>query len=403
MNGGKNDRLTNEMIKEKLEEAVKSETPDMLDGLLSEIEQTEQKSKTAAGPALIPVPVAAEKKQKKPGLNKKNWYRGLAALAAALVLFIGAGSMLRMQNESFAVVGIDVNPSVELSVNRSDRVVAVNTLNDEGEELVSEMDLKGSDINVACNALIGAMLTHGYLTNESNSMLVSVRAEDSEKGRQLEQELSARLSRFLENSEVAAAIIGQYVEDDSELEAFADKHGISLGKALLIRKLLASGSSRMSEEALLKLSTQELILLGQQRKVQREDSYGKADTSKYIGKSKAIDLALSQAGVTKKQAVGARAEFDCDDGVIIYEVEFTAGGTEYEYDIDASTGKVISHEEEEERGSSSVKKQRESADDDDGDDDRDDDRYDRDDDDDDDDRDDDRYDRDDDDDDDDDD
>ena len=45
MNGGKNDRLTNETIKEKLEEAVKSETPDMLDGLLSEIEQTEQKKK----------------------------------------------------------------------------------------------------------------------------------------------------------------------------------------------------------------------------------------------------------------------------------------------------------------------------------------------------------------------
>ena len=310
----------------------------------------------------------------------------MAALAAVLLLFVGARSVFRGQNETFAVVGLDVNPSVELSVNRSDRVIAVNALNNEGSELVSEMDLKGSDINVACNALIGSMLTHGYLTSEMNSMLVSVRAEDSVKGRELEQEISQKLNQFMENSEVAAAIIGQYVEDDEALEAFAEKHNISLGKALLIRKLLASGSNRMSESALLKLSTQELILLGQQRKVQRDDSYGKADTSKYIGKSKAIKTAVKHAGFTRDQVINAVAEFDCDDGVIVYEVEFTAGGIEYEYDIDAETGKIISHESESWSRSSSAQKKHSDGNDDDDNDDDDDDRGDGDNDDDDDDR-----------------
>ena len=32
---------------------------------------------------------------------------------------------------------------------------------------------------------------------------------------------------------------------------------------------------------------------------------------------------------------------DCENGVIIYEVEFDTGGIEYEFDINASTGEVI--------------------------------------------------------------
>ena len=34
-------------------------------------------------------------------------------------------------------------------------------------------------------------------------------------------------------------------------------------------------------------------------------------------------------------------EFDFDDGITIYELEFTAGGNEYEYDVHAVTGKIL--------------------------------------------------------------
>ena len=37
----------------------------------------------------------------------------------------------------------------------------------------------------------------------------------------------------------------------------------------------------------------------------------------------------------------ARAfEFDSEDGLMVYEVEFYAGGTEYDYDINARTGET---------------------------------------------------------------
>ena len=39
-----------------------------------------------------------------------------------------------------------------------------------------------------------------------------------------------------------------------------------------------------------------------------------------------------------------RVEQDRDDGRSVYEVEFTAGGTEYDYEIDSGTGEILSYD-----------------------------------------------------------
>lgn len=351
-------KLENSDIEARLANAVKNETPDMLEDLISEIGAAEAVSVAAEKVNVTPEADATSDRtiagsrdgarnasSKKP-FARKTWFKALAGIAAVFVLFAGIRTMMSRQMEAFAVIGLDVNPGIELSINQDERVIATSAVNDEAKEILSDMKLDGSDINVACNAIIGAMLTNGYLTTDSNSVLVSVRANDTTQGRELEQKLSGNLNSYLENSEIAAAILGQVVEDDDELEAFAKDNDVSLGKAWLIRNLLASGNPKYTEESLLKLSTQELILLGQKKTVKKEDFYGEASTSKYIGAEKAKEVALKHAGIEAAQANRINAEFDCDDGVIVYEVDFTAGGYEYEYDIDAATGKIVtSHKE----------------------------------------------------------
>ena len=318
--------MNDRKIEEKLAGGIRNMKPDMLDSLMSEI--------YGAGGAEPEVPRSKR--------SFKYVYRAAIGLAAVLLLFFAGTQLAEKPAETFAVVGLDVNPGIELSLDKDERVISADAVNDDGIKILDEMDLRGSDIKVACNALIGSMLTKGYLSRESNSILVTVRAVDKKEGEKLEKELSDNLNSFLENSEIAAAIVGQYVNDDSDLKAFADEHGISVGKAWLIQELLASGSKHMDEESLLKLSTQELILLSQKKAGKRSNSYGKADTSKYIGKKKAIKIALTAAGTDRSSVSGLKAEFDCQDGRIIYEVEFTLGGQRYDYDIDALTGDIIS-------------------------------------------------------------
>ena len=233
---------------------------------------------------------------------------------------------------------------IKLSVDEAHKIIDAKALNDDGNIILDEMDLKGVDINTACNALAGSMLKHGYLSEMSNSVMVSVQSENKEDGLAIEQMVSGNLNDYLQDTEISGAVLGQYVDGDEALAAFAAEHNISAGKAWLIKNLMATNSKHMTEDALLKLSTQELILLSQERDVDVDDFYGDVDKSKYISKEDAIKAALQAAGLNDLQVDSGRAEFDCDDGIITYEVEFTANGQEYEYDINAQTGEIIKSE-----------------------------------------------------------
>ena len=70
------------------------------------------------------------------------------------------------------------------------------------------------------------------------------------------------------------------------------------------------------------------------------------DSQTYITAEQAKAAALSAAGFSASEVRGLKAEFDFDDGRAVYEVEFKKGVFEYDYDIDAVSGKVLKAEKE---------------------------------------------------------
>ena len=68
--------------------------------------------------------------------------------------------------------------------------------------------------------------------------------------------------------------------------------------------------------------------------------------SKKISAAEAKSIALAHAGLTEAQVKGLRAEYDRDDGRLEYDVEFRVGNMEYEYEIHAETGKILSWDKE---------------------------------------------------------
>lgn len=65
-------------------------------------------------------------------------------------------------------------------------------------------------------------------------------------------------------------------------------------------------------------------------------------STSYIGQEKAKSAALGDAGLTASQITRFQCEFDWEHGQPVYEIEFHYGTTEYEYEIDAYTGAVVS-------------------------------------------------------------
>ena len=83
---------------------------------------------------------------------------------------------------------------------------------------------------------------------------------------------------------------------------------------------------------------------------ERDEHYVPPVTSKTqstnISKSAAQKAALKHAGVKEADAYAISVEYDNDDGVKLYEVEFRSGRYEYTYEISALDGSVISHEKD---------------------------------------------------------
>ena len=62
----------------------------------------------------------------------------------------------------------------------------------------------------------------------------------------------------------------------------------------------------------------------------------------YISADRAKEIALADAGLKEGNAVFLKVKLERDDGRYQYDVEFYSGTTEYDYEIDAITGKILS-------------------------------------------------------------
>lgn len=67
------------------------------------------------------------------------------------------------------------------------------------------------------------------------------------------------------------------------------------------------------------------------------------DGSAAITEDQAREIALANAGLTAEEVTFLKTKLDRDDGRLVYDVEFyTADYTEYDYEIDAADGTVLS-------------------------------------------------------------
>lgn len=325
--------MENREVTEKVNQAFSHIVPDVRDAVLSDCEQRKGR-----------VLVMTNERQPYTRLKK------IIGIAAAFVIVLAGIAGFSVYNVNYAVastVSLDVNPSIEITVNRKERVLDVTAHNEDGAKVIGDMNFAGNDLDVTINALIGSMLRQGYLSDIANSILVSVDNTDTEKGAALQKKLADEINSLLQTDAFSGAVLSQTVSADAELQKLADTYGITLGKAQLIQEITAQ-SNLYTFEDLVPLSINELNLLSGSGQIQLNhiESVGVASDKAYIGETKAQETALAHAGVTASSISSYEIELDYEKGVMVYEVEFKANGYEYSYDINAVTGEVVKYEKE---------------------------------------------------------
>ena len=344
--------MTDHELERRLRTALDHAAPNDLEGVLSRCE-------TGKG-TVIDMTNAVETKKK-----KKRWAPLAAAACLALVLVGGGGGYYyySANNAVASLVSLDVNPSIQLEVNKNEKVLSATPMNDDGAEILDGMDLKGTQADVAMYAIIGSLLQHGYVDELANSILITVEDDDQARGEKLQQELTAQADAALANAQVNGAVLVQTLQNSEELSQKAQEYGISTGKAALIQAIVEGSNNTKTFEDLVGLSINELNLLytaqaplegqtsGNEQNTGAANAApiatsGSASQSAYIGLEAAKEAALKHAGVSASDATFVEAEYDYDDGRMVYEVEFHMKGTEYDYEIDAQTGEVVKYKTE---------------------------------------------------------
>lgn len=61
-----------------------------------------------------------------------------------------------------------------------------------------------------------------------------------------------------------------------------------------------------------------------------------------VTREQAVSIALEKAGFTENQVTHLRTEYEIDDGIPRYEIQFRQGRWEYDYEINANTGEILS-------------------------------------------------------------
>ena len=69
-----------------------------------------------------------------------------------------------------------------------------------------------------------------------------------------------------------------------------------------------------------------------------------ATESTPLTKDQAEAIALEHAGFTADQVTRLRKEYEIDDGLPRFEVQFRQGRWEYDYEINANTGAILSYD-----------------------------------------------------------
>lgn len=149
-------------------------------------------------------------------------------------------------------VAIDVNPSVELTLDANEKVLSVKALNEDGSVLLFNADIIGDDVEKATEELVELAKSLGFISEINNSVSVSVCGEkDSEVYGKIKAKFEANGENF-----------GVKVEGDINItlskelaklkESYADNQAIAaltLSEFRLIKSAMAKDSTLTIEVA----------------------------------------------------------------------------------------------------------------------------------------------------------
>ena len=302
-----NRKLTDQEVEYMLAKAVVQQVPDIY--------------QQASSAPITPLAVVDEIVPRQFPRQRLRWQR-LAAACVLLVLCAG-GIFSWLWFSTKAVVSIDVNPSVALSLNRFEYVIDTQAGNTDGADVLDDLSLKNLKLSTALDALMGAMSRKGYLDDQAQ-ISVFVDGSDDDFNRELYDEITDDLAHLAPD---AVTQVGESATNEQTTEQPA-------------------GNEQTTEQPSAEQTTEQPATdqTTEQPAAEQPITGQQPQQSASITEEQAKEIAASHAGVAVADLTFHSVSLEEDDGRRVYDVEFYSGSTEYDYEIDAATGDILSYD-----------------------------------------------------------
>lgn len=173
-------------------------------------------------------------------MTKKAKLAAMAASAAAVVVLAGVTAWAYFTPYSY--VSLDVNPSIEYSVNRFDRVLEAYAVNGDGKEILKNLTLKNEPIQQAVAETVKQIETAGYFNGDQpGGIMIAASSDSQQKSDGLAQALKDTAKKAASDTKAPVEVEAEGVGYERVQEART--LGTTPGKLNLVQKLQASADN----------------------------------------------------------------------------------------------------------------------------------------------------------------
>ena len=144
------------------------------------------------------------------------------------IFIIGIISYIIWDNRTVSTITLDINPSIEINLNRKEKVKSIIALNDDAKDIIT--DIKGKTLDESLKIITNNVITKGYIDDKQVTVLLYAKGNIDNKS------LQDKVNKNFTEKEIAIDIIviNNVTEEDIKL---AKKYNITPAKASYINSI----------------------------------------------------------------------------------------------------------------------------------------------------------------------
>lgn len=227
-------------IQQRLKNDIDQIAPDIFPNILEKVRDEKEESSMEW----------YERYRSRKNAVRRTKRRALTAIAACLFMTVMGIWQYDVNFSVAATVMLDVNPSIQMDVSKSGRILSIQSNNEDGESIVSIIK-KEKTLNKALMMAIEELEQEHYFDQEESAMLISYLPKKNMN--KINEIMESTVEEYQKTHENSPKAIIMKVTVDSQVENLSKKESVSVGKSAFCIKTAAKVPKTAEE-----LSTQNI-------------------------------------------------------------------------------------------------------------------------------------------------